>query len=97
MTAKMTSSGDGGGSGDERGWCLGEMRHGRCGRQMLMQSGGRGHGVTESGLPLSAATAGVVVVGAETVNGVSYVALDVLSGEYQFASAWTRERAARRS
>jgi hypothetical protein len=32
----------------------------------------------------------VKVLGEETVNGVSYVALAVLSGSYSFGSAWTR-------
>ena len=48
-------------------------------------------GVTESGKAVDDGTvAGVTVLGREERNGVSYVALRVLSGNYSFGSAWTR-------
>eukprot|EP01043_Picozoa_sp_COSAG02_P030428 COSAG02_NODE_1942_length_10310_cov_15.313877_3_plen_166_part_00 len=48
-------------------------------------------GVSESGKALDGgAVAGVTVLGREERNGVSYVALRVLSGSYSFGSAWTR-------
>lgn len=38
----------------------------------------------------AAAAPGVSVIGMDSVNGASYVALKVGSGEYRFASSWTR-------
>eukprot|EP01045_Picozoa_sp_COSAG04_P011712 COSAG04_NODE_763_length_10502_cov_4.002788_8_plen_512_part_00 len=65
-------------------------------RVMIPSRSGLATEVTEGGTPLSVAGDGVIkVLGTETVNGVEYVALRVLSGRYQFGSRWSRSRSAR--
>jgi hypothetical protein len=61
--------------------------------KVLIPSSTGAAGVTEGGVSVAAAK-GVSVIGQETINQVSYVALAVISGEYHFASPWTREHMA---
>jgi alpha-L-rhamnosidase len=57
--------------------------------KVLIPSSDGAAGVTEGGLPVATAK-GVSVVGQKTINHVHYVVLIVLSGDYHFASSWTR-------
>ena len=50
------------------------------------------HDANEGGKPMSALLASRMATehGMEIVNGIGYLALVVKSGEYSFASAWSR-------
>ena len=59
---------------------------------MIPSKHGTVSGITESGRAVSVAGAnGIIkVLGAQAVNRVEYAVLQVLSGDYQFASQWSR-------